>query len=220
MKPANRKVEWLVWGGLCLIIATLMLLFLLGELRGRTSLAKDLPQLGEVADFTLTNQAGREVTLDALRGHVWVGDIIFTRCPGPCRKMTQEMNQLSDALSQSGNARLVTLTTDPGYDTPAVLSSYIQQLKLNALPDRWLFLTGTKQQIAQLAVDSLKFTALEKPTADREGANDLFIHSTIFVVVDKHAQLRAIFESTGEGVDFQQVKPRILDTVQRLEHES
>jgi hypothetical protein len=37
--------------------------------------------------------------------------------------------------------------------------------------------------------------------------------------VDKKAQLRAIFESTGEGVDFQQIKPRILDTVRRLERE-
>lgn len=220
MTPANRKLEWLVWGGLCLVITTLVLVFLLGEVRARTSLAKDLPPLGNVADFTLTNQTGNAVTIDILRGHVWVGDIIFTRCPGPCRKMSREMNELSEALPASSNARLVSLTTDPTYDTPPVLLDYIQQLKLNARPDRWLFLTGTKQQIAALAVDSLKLTALEKPVNDREGVNDLFIHSTIFVVVDKKAQLRAIFESTGEGVDFQQIKPRILDTVRRLERES
>jgi cytochrome oxidase Cu insertion factor (SCO1/SenC/PrrC family) len=113
----------------------------------------------------------------------------------------------------------VTLTTDPAYDTPPVFRNYIEELKLDARPDRWLFLTGTKQQIADLAIDSLKLTAIEKPAADREGANDLFIHSTIFVVVDKKARLRAIFESTGEGVDFRQIKPRILDTVRRLERE-
>jgi protein SCO1 len=219
MTPANRKIEWLVWGGLFLVMATLVLVFLLGEARARTSLAKDLPPLGEVSDFTLTNQAGQMVTLGTLREHVWVGDIIFTRCPGPCRKMSREMNELSEALPANGNARLVTLTTDPAYDTPPVFRDYIRELKLSARPDRWLFLTGTKHQIAQLAIDSLKLTAMEKPAADREGENDLFIHSTIFVVVDKKAQLRAIFESTGERVDFQQIKPRILDTVRRLERE-
>jgi len=219
MTPTNRKIEWLVWGGLFLVIATLVLVFLLGEIRARSSVAKELPPLGNVADFSLTNQAGQTVTLDTLRGHVWVGDIIFTRCPGPCRKMTHEMNELSEALPASSNTRLVTLTTDPTYDTPPVLRDYIQQLKLKTAPDRWLFLTGTKQQIAQLAVDSLKLTSLEKPAADRESANDLFIHSTIFVVVDKKSQLRGIFESTGEGVDFQQIKPKILDTVRRLERE-
>jgi protein SCO1/2 len=220
MTPANRKIEWLVWGGLLLVIATLVLVFLLREVRARNSLAKELPPLGTVADFTLTNQAGQTVTLDTLRGHVWVGDIIFTRCPGPCRKMTHEMNELSEALPVGSNARLVTLTTDPTYDTPPILRDYVQQLKLKTTPaDRWLFLTGTKQQIAQLAVDSLKLTALEKPTGDRESANDLFIHSTIFVVVDKQGQLRAVFQSTGEGVDFQQVKGKILNTVRRLEGE-
>ena len=114
----------------------------------------------------------------------------------------------------------MTLTTDPGYDTPPVLRDYIERLKLNASPDRWLFLTGAKDQIAALAVNSLKLTAQEKAASERESANDLFIHSTIFVVVDKRAQLRAIFESTGEGVDFVQIKPQILKTIRQLERES
>ena len=37
---------------------------------------------------------------------------------------------------------------------------------------------------------------------DQKDAADLFIHTTIFVVVDKHAQLRGIFETGGDGVDW------------------
>src|SRR5438874_320707 len=196
MSPITRKVEWLVWGGLFLIIATILLLFVLTEVRARNSRAAALPVLAEVANFTLTNQTGRAVSLDDLRGHVWVTDIIFTRCPGPCQKMSREMNELSEGIPASSGARLVTLTTDPGFDTPPVLRDYIERLKLNASPDRWLFLTGAKDQIAALAANSLKLTAQEKAASERESANDLFIHSTIFVVVDKRAQLRAIFEST------------------------
>ena len=49
---------------------------------------------------------------------------------------------------------------------------------------------------------------------------DLFIHTTIFVVVDKHAQLRGSFETGGEGVDWTNgVEPRLLKTVRQLENE-
>lgn len=220
MTPTTRKVEWLVWGGLFLVITTLLLLFLLSEVRSRYARAHPLPVLGAISNFTLTNQAGHAISLDDLRGHVWVADIIFTRCPGPCAKMSREMNELCESLPTGSQARLITLTTDPDFDTPPIFRDYIRQHNLNADPNRWLFLTGTKQQIAQLAVGSLKLTAQEKALSDRESVNDLFIHSTIFVVVDKKAQLRAIFQSTGEGVDFREVKPQILETVQRLESES
>ncbi|MEI9863651.1 MAG: hypothetical protein WDN00_03655 [Limisphaerales bacterium] len=49
---------------------------------------------------------------------------------------------------------------------------------------------------------------------------DLFIHGTYFVVVDKRAQLRAVFETGGEGVDWTNtVRPKLLATVRQLEQE-
>ena len=50
-----------------------------------------------------------------------------------------------------------------------------------------MFLTGTKQEIAKLAIDSLKLTAIEKKPEERESPQDLFVHSTIFVIADKQA---------------------------------
>ena len=219
MTPPTRKAEWLVWGGLFLVIATIFVLYVVKEVQHRRSGAATLPVLSVVGDFTLTNQNGQATTLSDLRGQPWIADIIFTRCPGPCLKMSAQMKELRDALPTQSHARLVTLTTDPVYDTPKILRDYIERLKLDAKPDRWLFLTGTKEQIAKLAVDSLKLAAVEKEAAQRESVNDLFIHSTIFVLVDKQGRMRAFFETTGEGIDFQQVKPRILETLQRLERE-
>ena len=45
------------------------------------------------------------------------------------------------------------------------------------------------------------------------------MHSTIFVVVDKQAQLRGIFQTEGQDVDWTQVKPQMLAIVKRLESE-
>ena len=63
-------------------------------------------------------------------------------------------------------------------------------------------MTGTKSEIASLAGGSLKLSAVPVKPADQTNAADLFIHTTIFVVVDKHAQLRGIFETGGDGVDW------------------
>ena len=113
---------------------------------------------------------------------------------------------------------MVSLTTDPDYDKPAILKAYAERFGQDS--SRWQFLTGTKQQIGHLAIDSLKLTAIEKPADQRESPNDLFIHSTIFVVVDKQGRLRGVFDTVGEGVNPDEVKENILAAVRRLERET
>ncbi len=207
----------MVWAGVFLIIATCILGFLYAAVKLRLATRKPLPVYGAIADFSLTNQDGRTITLTDLRGHPWVADIIFTRCAGPCLKMSRQMKDLQQALSPDSQARLVSLTTDADYDTPPVLKAYAA--RFNADPNRWMFLTGTKQQVANLAIDSLKLTAIAKKPEERQSPEDLFVHSTIFVVADKQGRLRGVYETTGDQVDPQQVKSDILSALRRLERE-
>jgi len=195
----------------------LLLTYLLAQLRLRETLSRPLPKLGQVQDFRLTNQSGQLVTLPDLRGRVWVADIIFTRCAGPCPRMTRQMKEIQQALPVVSQARLVTLTTDADFDTPPVLKAYAD--KFGADTNRWIFLTGDKRQIANLAIDSLKLTAIEKKPEERQAPEDLFVHSTIFVVVDKQGWLRGVFETDGEGVNPMVARSRILAAVKRLEIE-
>jgi protein SCO1/2 len=210
----RRTQRWL-WVGLILTLGMLCLALLLANLRMRT--IKPLPVLGTVSEFRLTNQLSQPISLNDLRGHVWVADIIFTRCAGPCLTMSRHMKELQGALPPSSNTRLISLTTDPRFDVPPVLEQYAQRFKAD--PKRWMFLTGTQQEIANVASNSLRLAAVEKLPEERESAVDLFIHSTIFVVVDKKGQLRGIFETTGEGISAGQVKAEILSAVHQLERE-
>ncbi len=215
-RPVPRS-ERFVWVGLGLTTALLLLGCWLGLLKLQARVGRPLPVYGRVADFALTNQNNQPVSLANLQGHVWVGDIIFTRCPGPCLKMTRQMKDLQQLLPQNSQTKLVTLTTDPGFDTPAVLKTYAE--RFGADLHRWTFLTGAKKEIAALAVDSLKLTAIEKKPEDRQSPEDLFIHSTIFVLVDKRGQLRGVFDTTGEGIDPAQVRSQLLAGIRRLERE-
>jgi protein SCO1/2 len=203
--------------GLVLLGLTLLVLVALALAGSRRAAALPLPVLNVVPEFVLTNQEGRTVTLSDLRGRPWIADIIFTRCAGPCPIMTRRMKQLQDALPAGSGARLVTLTTDPAYDTPEVLRRYGE--KHGADFARWWFLTGAPEQIARLAVDGLKLTALEIPESRRTNPADLFIHSTTFVLVDAQGRLRASFETVGEDLPFEPVQRRILRALRQLERE-
>jgi protein SCO1/2 len=217
MENSSPKSSKSVWIGLALVIATLGLIFALGRIESATKRAQPLPVLAQVADFLLTNQSGQAVTLADLRGKVWVADIIFTRCAGPCPQMTRRMSALQDSLPATSTAKLVTLTTDPEFDTPAVMKAYGERFGADIA--RWSLLTGSKPEIARLAIDGLKLTAVEKKPEERADPNDLFIHSTIFVVVDKQARLRGVFETVGQDLIFEQIRPKLLAAIQELERE-
>ena len=189
---------------------------MLAHLRMRAFLGKPLPVYGPISGFILTNQNASAFALGDLKGHVWVADVFFTRCAGPCLKMSRQMKELQDTLLPTSGARLVSLTTDPLYDTPPVLKNYAQ--RFGADPSRWLFLTGSRQEVTNL-INSLKLTAIEKKPGEAASASDLFIHSTIFVIIDKQGQLRGIFETMGEGIAPDQVKAQIRAAIRRLERE-
>ncbi len=215
MDQRHHFAPWLVWTGLGLTAALLVLTFVTATLARRT--ADALPVYGQVNDFALTNQNDRRVSLADLRGHPWVADIIFTRCAGPCLRMTRQMKSLQASLPRNSSVRLLSLTTDPEYDTPQVFRTYGERFGVDA--NRWWLLTGTKKQIADLAIGSLKLSAIEKTPEQRQSAADLFIHSTILVLVDKQGRLRGIYQTGGEGVDPRQERARILKDLRALERE-
>jgi len=217
MDEFSQRLPRTLWVGVILFLALLCVAYVLSLSQLGNPQRHPLPVVGHVADFTLTNQDGRVTTLADLTNHVWVADIIFTRCAGPCPIMTAQMKSLQDALPPSSRAKLVTLTTDPDYDTPSVMKKYGERFGANFVC--WKFLTGTKAEIAGLAGGSLKLSAVPVKPEDQKNPADLFIHTTIFVIVDKHARVRGIFETEGEGVEWTHVRPHILVTVHQLEHE-
>lgn len=188
----------------------------------------DLPVIGTLADFSMTDQLGRTIGRADLLGQVWVADVIFTRCPGPCAKMTARMSDLQASIPPEWPVKLVSLTTDPEHDTPEVLRGYAAEFQADS--GRWNFLHAAKPAIVDLAVKNLKLVVLDKEEA-RESPNDLFIHSTALALVDKHGRLRGAFESVPldlsrvagfEGVEPPSdtwqttLKPRLLKAIERL----
>ena len=208
MNKPTRSIEWIVWGGLVLVIVAIAGAFTASKLGQNPP----LPVYATVPDFALTNQFGRVISMSDLRGKVWVADIIFTRCPGPCPKMTKQMGELQAALPPEEPVILLSLTADPDFDTPEVLRRYGEERGASA--DRWHFLTGQKADLYRLATKGLLLALDEVKPEQRESERDLFVHSTRFVVVDKQGRIRASFDGAEPSS-----RPRILETIRVLMQE-
>ncbi len=195
MESQSKVVHWLVWGVLAGVIAAISSVFVVSLAKHQ---ARPLPEFGDVSDFQLTNQFGQSISRNDLGGRVWVANIIFTRCAGPCLEMSRKMKAIQDALPVGQPITLVSLTADPAFDTPAVLRAYAD--RFGGATTNWYFLTGEKKAVYDLAINGLKLAVQENGETPAEG--DQFIHSTRMVLVDGRSRLRGIsFEGTeGESV--------------------
>ncbi|MGB1782208.1 MAG: SCO family protein [Limisphaerales bacterium] len=173
-----------------------------------------LPVLRTISSMDLVDQEGEPVNLQTFRGQPWFANIIFTRCPGPCARMTQKMRQLQEALpAEASEVQLVSLTTDPDFDTAEVLSQYAR--KFQADTQTWKFLTGTKEEIVRVSTQEWLLVMIEKGEAERESPNDIFLHSTLTVLMDGLGRIRGTYEILEEG----QLEEALAD-LQRLLQEA
>lgn len=211
MKSSGRKQLWSIGIGLFLT-AGLVVAGWVWSRKASVPPGPKWPVYGRISDFQLTNQLGRVVTRDALRGKVVVADIVFTRCPSSCPRLTRNMSKLQKILPPHAAVRMVTLTTDPTYDTPAVLKRYGKRYGANA--QQWWFLTGTANEIAQFASSphgGLMLAAGPRPVKQRLTPTDLFIHSTRVVLVDQQGRIRKYYNGLKKDMPQQ-----ILKGIKRL----
>jgi protein SCO1 len=101
----------------------------------------------KVPSFSLVDQAGKTVRLSEFLGRVVVVDFIYTRCPLPdvCPRLSANFASVSKKLR---DVEFLSITIDPEYDTPAVLSEYARRWQAG---ESWKFLTGTADQIRDVA---------------------------------------------------------------------
>ncbi len=188
----RRLARGLLWGLLAVVLAAVVTV----ALWRKTTRAAPVPppKLSYLPGFVLTNHDGREVTLADLSTAPWVADFIFTRCPGPCLKMSQEMAALGRALPPE--VRRVSFTVDPDYDTPQVLAEYAARFRA---ADDWLFLTGSREAIWELSADGFKLAVApatdEAPPEAAANEQGPIVHSTRFVLVDRDGAIRGYYDA-------------------------
>jgi protein SCO1/2 len=150
---------------------------------------EDLPSLGTIPGFTLTSEQGVAVSLEDLRGKVWIADFIFLRCGGTCPMMSSRMASLAREMAPEPRIRFISFDVDPDRDSVADMKEYAKTF--GADPAQWTFLRGEKPEIRSLARGGFKLAVEDAQPGDPEP----ILHSTRFSLVDGDGKLRGSYES-------------------------
>ena len=152
-----------------------------------------LPDLGSVPAFSLIDQEGQVFTEEALRGHPTVINFVFTRCDTICPVVAMKTQRLQDKTQDRKGAgiKILTITVDPEWDTPARLTEFGARYSAN--PTRWRFLTGPKDKLTELATGPL-MSSMDRDGNMPSGAPNI-VHSGYFLLVDGNLMIRGVYDS-------------------------
>jgi protein SCO1/2 len=139
-----------------------------------------------VADALLVDQQERPRPFSSFKGHRIAITFMFTRCPLPdfCPLMDRHFAAVQKSIQGAPDmrdVRLVTMTLDPEFDTPEVLSRHAA--RLNADPAVWSFVTAEPKTAADFARQFGIYTERDAGT----GAN--LIHNLRTAVVDAEGKV-------------------------------
>ncbi len=138
----------------------------------------------EVKNMTFTNQLGKTVTLDSLKGKILVIDFFFTKCPTICPGMARSMKKLQDSYTNSKDSivQFISISIDPVRDSFPRLRDFANRYTSNH--DSWWFVTGNKQDIYDFAIKEIKANVADV------GADTAFPHTENFFLLDRDRVVR------------------------------
>jgi protein SCO1/2 len=119
-------------------------------------MAAGLLEVGEIVpDVALIDQNDQRKSFNDWRGSLTLITFIYTRCPLPdfCPLMDQNFAALQRAAAKdpklTGRVKLLSISFDPEFDTPAVLAAHAARLKAD--PAMWTFATADRVTIDRIA---------------------------------------------------------------------
>lgn len=143
-------------------------------------------------DFQLVDQQGRAISADTFAGQPLVLTFIFTRCPVPnfCPLMSEQFAELEAEIQAdpalADRTRLLSVSFDPDFDTPAVLADYAANFTDDG--DLWRFATGEPSEIENLTQAFSVFLAPDGESID---------HGLSTALVDADGTVRKIWRGNG-----------------------
>ena len=142
-----------------------------------------------VKNMTFTNQLGKTVTLDSLRGKILVIDFFFSRCPAVCPGMAKSMKRLQGSFTNSKDSivQFISISIDPENDSVPRLRKFANRYTSNH--DSWWFVTGNKKDIYDFALNELKASIADT------NVDTAFIHTENFFLLDRDRVVRGWYNA-------------------------
>lgn len=128
-----------------------------------------------------TNQNGKDIELQSLRGKPRVVAMIFTHCTFACPRITADMQAIEAQLPThlQGKVGFVLFSIDPERDTPKALVSFAKKMNLDT--SRWTLLRSDEDNVQEMAaVLGVKY---------KKESNGDFSHSNLITVLNQEGEI-------------------------------
>jgi len=147
----------------------------------------------KIPEFAFRNQDSLLITHHDFKGKVTVVDFFFVNCPTICPKMTSNLVYIQEQFKDNYNFGIASFTINPKYDTSKRLKEYAEGYKV--MHPNWHFMTGSREQIYNLARNGFNVFAEENPNVPGG-----FEHSGYFALIDKNGYLRSRYDKFGNPI--------------------
>lgn len=147
----------------------------------------------DIKHFSFTDQRGRTITEDSVAGKVFVANFFFTSCKDVCVTMNRNVKKIYDALHQYPDFMILSHTVNPSTDSVPVLAKYAEQW--NANPNQWLFLTGPKKELFNMARFTYMLTTFNRENSGTDADTSDFVHTQLLTLIGRRGRIRGIFNS-------------------------
>ena len=142
-----------------------------------------------IPPYSLLTQDSIEFTEQDVAGKIHVVNFFFTSCPSICPAMIEQMKRLQGMTEDIEELKFLSHTVDPKRDTLVKLRQYIADRNIDT--HNWFFLYGEKEYVYDLGTYGYIINAMEDEKADGG-----FLHSEYFVLIDRKAHIRGMYDGT------------------------
>jgi protein SCO1/2 len=139
-----------------------------------------------IADFQLTDQAGKTVKLADLRGAPLLMFFGFTHCSQVCPAALHQLRQLErEHRAELGKTRIVIVSVDGERDSPAAMKAWLQPISTS-----FIGLTGAPARVHNIAA---QFSAAFYKVPGAGAGEYSMEHNSQIFLLDGKGRLRATF---------------------------
>lgn len=168
--------------------------------RAHVFITRDIEPLNigdTLPDYHFTNELGKAVSISEFRGQPLVFTFFFTSCPFPqfCPLLSSHFEETQKKLLGMTNAppkwHLLSISFDPGVDTPEVLKHYAERFQYD--PRHWSFVTGEMVDLISIGDE----VGEEFSRSPETGVS----HNLRTVVVDAQGRIQKIYHNNDWTAD-------------------
>ncbi len=147
----------------------------------------------EAPVIKLTDQSGKTVTNESLKGKAVLINFIYTNCDESCPIMVHKFMDIAEEMKSDLGKDLVLLsiTMDPERDSVEALKAYAEKMKADT--SYWSFLTGDKDVVAKTLKDFNFFY--------QKNEDGSFGHGNSMILLDKRGLWKYTFNVLTVPVD-------------------